>query len=117
MKEYLPHSNVIFSGDVNLREHELESVGELPVGIHDAWISCGSHFQHKYTWDLELNDNNEFKHLASQPRERYDRMYYTTLESNGIECKMFELVGTRRIQNCGLYPSDHFGMLVEFNLK
>ena len=114
METYMKKSNVIFCGDLNLREHELNSLGGPPQGISDAWEVSGCDINKKFTWDLFLNDNHNFG--SSKPRARYDRMYYGSLKEKGINCSNFQLVGKQRLELCNLFPSDHFGLLVKFSL-
>uniref|UniRef100_A0A7M5V0M4 Uncharacterized protein n=2 Tax=Clytia hemisphaerica TaxID=252671 RepID=A0A7M5V0M4_9CNID len=102
--------NVIFAGDMNLRDYEVQNIGGLPVNITDAWEAMGKNPATEYTFDLKLNDN---KCLPNNPRKRFDRMYYKRAESNTVQCVGFELVGLERLP-CGMFTSDHFGMLGKF---
>ncbi|XP_065641651.1 tyrosyl-DNA phosphodiesterase 2 isoform X1 [Hydra vulgaris] len=107
---------VIFAGDLNIREHELKSINCMFAKdtCNDAWESAGKDSSKRFTWDVLLNDNKSFQ--GKYPRARYDRMYYR--DSNKIQAivSAFELVGTHR-DKCGLFPSDHFGILVSFLLN
>ena len=106
--------NVIFAGDLNLREPELKGVGGLPSSISDAWIVSGQQLDTKFTWDLKLNDNKQFE--WGKPRARYDRMYYKCASKNPICCVDFKLVGKDRLP-CKMFPSDHFGILATFKFS
>lgn len=109
--------NVIFSGDMNIRDYEIGELGGLPEGIFDAWEVCGCDEHTEHTWDMKVNDNLNFVEDGRElPRNRYDRMYYTTTTSNGISCASFELIGKERIEGIGLFPSDHWGLLATFSL-
>lgn len=114
IKESTSRSNVIFSGDLNIREAELKALGGLPSGVADAWEACGSESEKRFTWDLRLNDNKSMG--EAKPRARYDRMYFSLKDAGNIKCSNFDLVGTQRIKSNGLFPSDHFGMFVKFSL-
>ncbi|XP_063712915.1 tyrosyl-DNA phosphodiesterase 2-like isoform X4 [Symsagittifera roscoffensis] len=92
----------------------------------------GSVKEHQYTWDMSLNDN-----LENMPNKkvkcRFDRMYYISEKhksepgtccsskqpeeaNDRLELKSFELIGTERL-GCGMFASDHFGMLAEFKVN
>ena len=82
--------------------------------MFDAWEACGCDETKKFTWDCQLNDNKQFQGFS--PRARYDRMFFSSMKKSGIKCEQFELVGKERIPSIGLFPSDHFGMLVKFSV-
>ena len=44
--------NVIFGGDLNMRDKELAEVGGIPAGTKDCWQHCGAREVAKYTWDM-----------------------------------------------------------------
>ena len=44
--------NVIFGGDLNMRDKELAEVGGIPPGTKDCWQHCGAREVAKYTWDM-----------------------------------------------------------------
>ena len=104
----------MLTGDLNIREKEMKSVGGPPEGVEDAWVATGSRVEDKFTWDCQLNDNKTFP--GFKPRARYDRMFFSLKPGGGVACSSFELVGKQRIGSCGLFPSDHFGMLVKFKI-
>jgi len=106
--------NVVFAGDLNLRAEDLRKVGGIPATISDAWESSGECTDVKFTWDLELNDNKVFP--WGKPRARYDRMYFKRGSNKQIQCVDFQLVGTKRLESCKMFPSDHFGILSKFLL-
>ena len=112
----LKHTNqsIIFAGDLNLREAELKAVGGLPNTVVDAWEASGGGYDTKFTWDMKLNDNLKF---GFKPRARFDRMFYKSASERPMECTEFKLVGKKRIEACGRFPSDHFGMLATFTMS
>ena len=103
----------IFGGDLNIREAEVKSV-KVPDGILDAWQVCGSKVDTKFTWDLKMNDNLDWPY-PSRPQARYDRVYCTS-PGGALKPTTFELVGQDRLHNCDRFPSDHWGMWVEFDI-
>ena len=104
-------SNIIFAGDLNMRAEDLKKVGGIPKGVTDAWETTGENSDTKFTWDLQLNDNKVFPNC--KPRARFDRMYFKRATSHAIQCIDFKLVGKERL-DCGMFPSDHFGILSTF---
>ena len=102
----------IFGGDLNLRDKEVQSVG-IPNGIVDVWEACGSPKEHQYTWDIETNDNLSWKY-PNKPRARYDRLYLCPAEGDRIKPQGFTLIGRERVTSIGRFPSDHYGIYVEF---
>ena len=102
----------IFGGDLNLRDKEVKSVG-IPNGIVDVWEACGSPKEHQYTWDIETNDNLTWEY-PNKPRARYDRLYLCPAEEERIKPQGFTLIGTDRVASIGRFPSDHYGVYVEF---
>ena len=104
-------SSVVMAGDLNIRENELSSIGGVPRRLKDAWVECGSLYETKYTWDLMRNDNLV---INGKPRARYDRMYIKQSDFKP-EALNFKLIGTERLKSCGMFPSDHFGILCTFN--
>ncbi|XP_066920615.1 tyrosyl-DNA phosphodiesterase 2-like [Clytia hemisphaerica] len=107
-------TNFIFAGDLNMRAEDLRQIGGIPPKITDAWETAGEDPNSKFTWDLELNDNKKFGGNR-KPRARFDRMYFKRAQSNPMQCIGFELIGLERL-SCGMFPSDHFGILSKFIL-
>lgn len=60
--EYSEDATVIFAGDLNLRDKELDSIGGIPAGMEDVWISSGSRKECQYTWDMTRNSNLEVQY-------------------------------------------------------
>lgn len=107
----------IFAGDTNLRDTEAVEVREEILGakrasVPDAWEALGSNAATKWTWDMMRNKNLS---MNGTPRCRFDRVYFKAGKP-GISPASFALVGTEVIPGSGLHPSDHFGVLVEFDV-
>ncbi|KFD62168.1 hypothetical protein M514_09984 [Trichuris suis] len=108
--------NIFFGGDLNLRDHEIQTV---PEGIVDLWRANGSPAGEKYTWDSTKNDNIASKGVAGKsyrPRCRFDRIYMKHSTPRLMTPTEFKLVGKRVIRSSLCYPSDHFGILCCFQL-
>ena len=108
MQTYSASHAVVFGGDTNLREHECGEIGGVPEGICDVWESRGSDESMKMTKVVRKEDDLSLV-------KRYDRVYYGARE--GFSCTKFERIGNERIEQLGLFPSDHLGILVEFSLQ
>ena len=104
----------IFGGDLNVRDAEVASVG-LPKNTVDVWEASGSQMEHKYTWDISENDNLDWP-FPNKPKLRFDRLYLSPTDSQ-LFPKSFELVGRERLPSCDQFPSDHWGMWAEFEVK
>lgn len=102
-------SNVIFGGDLNLgfRDHP-----EVPANMVDVWEILGSDENTRYTFDTKLNDNK-----AIDERSRVDRIYFRANEKQDIVPTTFALIGMERVPKCKKFPSDHWGIRCEFNIK
>lgn len=108
--------NVLFGGDLNLRDKDVQAVKGLPSGVVDVWADTGSKADTKYTWDMQLNDNLHFDGFS--PRCRFDRFLFrpsTGVGGGGVAKPiLFQTVGRERIPTCRRYPSDHWGILAHF---
>ena len=104
----------IFGGDLNVREAEVKSV-KVPESVVDVWEACGSDHATQFTWDVKNNDNLTWPY-PNRPQARYDRVYYTASDGK-LTPTRFELVGQDRLQQCGRFPSDHWGLWVEFEAQ
>ncbi|XP_064488700.1 tyrosyl-DNA phosphodiesterase 2-like [Ornithodoros turicata] len=109
-------SSVIFGGDTNLRDHEIQSIGGLPTGIEDIWETCGRSPASSYTWDMTLNDNLDWAHGATRPRCRFDRIYLRQSQPPYLKPATFNLIGQNRMEVLRCFPSDHWGLLCEFSV-
>jgi tyrosyl-DNA phosphodiesterase 2 len=108
--------NVIFGGDTNLRDKEVDDVGGLPNEIVDVWASCGSPVDSEFTWDLSENDNKEMNG-GPQPKKRFDRIFLRQAKSGKVvNPGTFTLIGKERL-SCGRFASDHWGIWLEFSVK
>ena len=102
----------IFGGDLNVNDEEIQSVG-IPHGIVDVWEACGSPKEHKYSWDTKTNDNFG-QSCPDEYQVRLDRLYLCPPDEEKIKPQGFTLIGTERVTNIGRFPSDHYGIYVEF---
>ena len=108
-----------------MRDNEVVSVDLKD--LKDAWVEKGGDKSKQYTWDMSKNDNLENMQNA-KVKYRFDRVYYNSSatktqskeEASSASCnlvlKSFELVGTERL-SCGVFASDHFGVLLQFELQ
>ena len=93
----------------------------MPEDAVDVWEACGRQQDHQYTWDTTVNDNlglgydSEVTLQQSPPRFRFDRVYLNP-DDGALKPKCFKLVGKERLP-CGQFPSDHWGLWVEFQLE
>ncbi|KAH7948398.1 hypothetical protein HPB52_021194 [Rhipicephalus sanguineus] len=108
-----PGKTVILGGDMNLRDHEVDSIGGLPDGIQDAWTACGSDPGSCYTWDMMCNDNLDFGKKVTA-RLRFDRVYVRHSEPAHLMPVFFKLIGQKRLETEQCFPSDHWGVAVQF---
>ncbi|XP_078583095.1 tyrosyl-DNA phosphodiesterase 2-like [Branchiostoma floridae x Branchiostoma japonicum] len=106
-------NTVIVGGDLNLRDTEVAAVGGLPAGTVDFWEACGSPLQFKFTWDVSKNDNLEWQ-LKFCPKCRFDRVYVRSSRPDQLAPESIKFVGTDRLEGCGRFPSDHWGLLCKF---
>lgn len=116
MKRKSPNYTVIFGGDMNLRDRELSEMGGIPEGISDVWEMTGSKSNCKFTWDMLLNTNKEFD-SGHKPRCRFDRIYLRDSDAKSVSPVHFELVGLEKLRVYKVFPSDHFGLLADFDIS
>lgn len=108
--------NVLYGGDLNMRDKELLEVGGLPPRTVDSWEACGSRKEVQYTWDMNRNTNIEFPGKF-KPRCRFDRLYLRPSRTAAAAMiHHFGLVGLKKIQGTQSFPSDHWGMLIKLKL-
>jgi tyrosyl-DNA phosphodiesterase 2 len=105
----------IFGGDLNLRDTEVISRDDMPEDAVDLWVACGRQREHQYTWDATVNDNLTVRQQPP-PSLRFDRIYLNP-DDGALRPKSFELVGKDRLSRCGRFPSDHWGIWAEFQVK
>lgn len=106
---------VIFGGDLNLRDSEVEDLGGLPQGMRDLWETCGQRKEARYTWDMTRNDNVTWNGRF-KPRCRFDRVYIRAAKPAVMKPAFFGLVGLERLKPHRCFPSDHWGLLCHFKL-
>ncbi|XP_075551814.1 tyrosyl-DNA phosphodiesterase 2-like [Dermacentor variabilis] len=104
---------VILGGDMNLRDSEVHSCGGLPEDIQDVWTACGSDPDLCYTWDMTCNDNLDFGKKVTA-RLRFDRIYVRHSEPAHLVPVSFKLIGQKRLETEQCFPSDHWGIAVQF---
>lgn len=104
---------VIFGGDLNCRNQEIDDIGGVPDRLVDIWSECGAKKFTEYTWDMVKNDNLTFPNF--KPRCRFDRLYLN--KDSPFEASDFMLVGMQRIRSCLCFPSDHFGVMTMLKLR
>ncbi|XP_062596386.1 tyrosyl-DNA phosphodiesterase 2-like [Saccostrea cucullata] len=109
-----PTQNVIFGGDLNMRDKELKEVGGIPSGVCDVWEATGSRKECLYTWDMMRNTNLVFDKF--KPRCRFDRLYLRHSNPTTIKPVYFELIGLEKVKSCGKFPSDHWGLLSHYDI-
>lgn len=108
---------VLFGGDLNLRDQEIKDIQGLPDEVFDLWQVTGSRKEAEFTWDMSRNSNLEWKGKF-KPRCRFDRIYIRHCRPKSVVVpKYFELVGLEKVPSCGLFPSDHWGILSHFDKK
>ncbi|XP_077488338.1 tyrosyl-DNA phosphodiesterase 2-like isoform X1 [Amblyomma americanum] len=112
-KKEAPDKTVIFGGDLNLRDHEVDASGGLPPGVEDVWEACGSDPSLCYTWDMACNDNLDFGG-RSKARLRFDRVYIRHSQPATFVPASFRLIGQKRLQVERCFPSDHWGLAIQF---
>mmetsp|Transcript_74788 Transcript_74788/g.175563 ORF Transcript_74788/g.175563 Transcript_74788/m.175563 type:complete len:341 (-) Transcript_74788:70-1092(-) len=100
---------VIFAGDTNLRDSEVNKIGGVPEGIQDVWEAAGKPTAEKFTWDLKLNTNVKMEN-GSTPRCRFDRAYFAQDVIPGTRVAHLSLLGREVCTRGGRRPSDHFGI-------
>lgn len=110
------NQSVLFGGDLNLRDKELNEIGGIPPGMEDLWVTCGSRKECQYTWDTLRNTNKSWPGKF-KPRTRFDRLYIRDSHPRALVPKHFGLVGIQKVICTQSYPSDHWGIQVFFDLE
>lgn len=111
---FTPEWNVIFGGDLNIRDSEVQ--GKIPSSMYDLWLKCGSNSSSKYTWDLKHNKNKQMPG-KQQPRCRFDRLYFRESVPGTVKPEFFGLTGLEILPGIECFPSDHWGVVVFFQAK
>ena len=107
---------VVFGGDLNARDKEIEEIGGVPAGMDDLWVRTGARKDFEFTWDMRRNTNLEFPGKF-KPRCRFDRLYIRDAHPKRVEPEHFVLFGIERVPGCQRFPSDHWGILTDFRVK
>ena len=115
MRRRVNSVNVIFGGDTNLRDKEVNEVSGLPNEVIDVWESCGSPQDAKFTWDISENDNKDMN--GAKPKLRFDQIFLRQTQSGKlVKPNTFTLIGKERL-SCGRFASDHWGVWLEFSIE
>ena len=106
----------LFGGDTNLRDAEAKEARARMLGanagsVPDAWEALGSAPATRWTWDTGTNKNCG---IAASIKCRFDRVFYAA--PRGGRATSMQLLGLQRVPALGLHPSDHYGILTEFQL-
>ncbi|XP_014730627.1 PREDICTED: tyrosyl-DNA phosphodiesterase 2 [Sturnus vulgaris] len=113
MQKVSETTTVIFGGDTNLRDSEVTKLGNLPDNIKDVWEFLGKPQHCRYTWDTQSNDN---LNAAYKCKMRFDRVYFRpALEEGHFIPRSMDLIGLEKLE-CGRFPSDHWGILCNFDV-
>ncbi|KAM6318941.1 tyrosyl-DNA phosphodiesterase 2 [Aegotheles albertisi] len=113
MQKESESSTVIFGGDTNLRDSEVTKLGNLPNNITDIWEFLGKPQHCRYTWDTHSNTNLNAEYKCKM---RFDRVYFRPAAGEGhIIPRSMDLIGLEKL-DCGRFPSDHWGLLCNFDL-
>ncbi|XP_056377286.1 tyrosyl-DNA phosphodiesterase 2 [Hyla sarda] len=108
-----PSTTVIFGGDTNLRDKEVEKIGGLPSNILDIWEFLGKPEHCRYTWDTKMNNNLKAPYTC---RLRFDRLFLRAAEHGSqVVPQSLDLIGTEKL-DCGRFPSDHWGLFCDFDV-
>ena len=107
--------NVIFGGDLNLRDPEVKSVG-IPSSAKDVWEQLGSREEVRWTWDLQRNTNKEVEGKW-KPRCRFDRLYVRPSQTENLLADQFGLIGLEKVEGTQSFPSDHWGIRLGLKLS
>ncbi|XP_071411046.1 tyrosyl-DNA phosphodiesterase 2 [Pithys albifrons albifrons] len=106
-------TTVIFGGDTNLRDSEVAKLGDLPKNVTDIWEFLGKPQHCRYTWDTQSNTNLNIEYKCKM---RFDRVYFRpAAQGTHIVPRSMDLIGLEKL-DCGRFPSDHWGILCNFDL-
>ncbi|XP_069814024.1 tyrosyl-DNA phosphodiesterase 2 [Dendropsophus ebraccatus] len=113
IQETPPSTTVIFGGDTNLRDKEIEKIGGLPSNILDIWEFLGKPEHCRYTWDTKINNNLKAPYTC---RLRFDRLFFrAAVDGSQVIPQSLDLIGTEKL-DCGRFPSDHWGLFCDFDV-
>ncbi len=107
---------VILMGDFNARSDSEEIALIGAAGFRDAFAEAGD--PPGYSWDGTVNGNIQLQKRVypedfwlEPKRQRIDYIFF---RGPGLQVQASEVVLNRQVQ--GLYPSDHFGVMADFQV-
>uniref|UniRef100_A0A8C6YSR3 Tyrosyl-DNA phosphodiesterase 2 n=1 Tax=Nothoprocta perdicaria TaxID=30464 RepID=A0A8C6YSR3_NOTPE len=113
MQKESESTTVIFGGDTNLRDSEVNKLGGLPESIVDIWEFLGKPKHCRYTWDTSCNSNLAAAYTC---KLRFDRVYLRPAPRGAqLLPRSMDLIGLEKL-DCGRFPSDHWGVLCHFDV-
>ncbi|XP_064117055.1 tyrosyl-DNA phosphodiesterase 2-like isoform X2 [Macrobrachium nipponense] len=101
----------IFGGDLNARDHEVDATKD--TSILDLWEVCGRRPASCWTWNMAENTN---KTIPNKPKCRFDRLYIKQSSLDHIRPDEFRLIGKEKVPGRPCFPSDHWGIFVNFKV-
>ncbi|CAG2247809.1 TDP2 [Mytilus edulis] len=110
---------VLFGGDFNIKDREIREMKGLPKGVLDLWIETGRNKETQFTWDTSINTNLKLaENQDFKPKIRFDRIYMRHPKTELVISPVsFQLIGQEKIPTCDCFPSDHWGILVHFDIN
>lgn len=98
--------DVIWTMDSNLTNRNGDTFPEN--SLNDCYHIAGSPATARFTYDAKTNSN-----ILNKYQSRLDRIYY---QSSKLAQTKFELTGNYNIPTTKAPPSDHYGILAEFDI-
>jgi endonuclease/exonuclease/phosphatase family metal-dependent hydrolase len=107
--------DAFFAGDFNFGDGELPDTKHLATDFRDAWRDVHPKLP-GYTWDIEKSRMAREESFPGEPSRRLDRVLFRASRWHATRA---ELLGTEPVspKNKRFFPSDHFGLLVFFQLQ
>ena len=85
--------------------------------MFDLWQTTGSRKEAQFTWDMSRNTNLEWAGRF-KPHCRFDRIYIRHSKPKSVFIPTyFKLIGLEKTPSCGLFPSDHWGIMTHFDKR
>ncbi|XP_068201510.1 tyrosyl-DNA phosphodiesterase 2-like isoform X2 [Palaemon carinicauda] len=113
MKSASSEVTTLFGGDLNARDKEVTAT--IIPDAHDLWETCGRRPECRWTWDTQRNTNKEYPGRY-KPKTRFDRVYLKQATPAAVTPKHFGLVGIQKVAGTQSFPSDHWGIIVHFQV-